>query len=106
MNRRNQTGDSFFAWDGDTLIVNILGRPGAPRDALGPVHGQALRVSVRAAPEAGQATRHMLRFLAPLFGVPVSRIELVYGRESVHKQIRVHAPTRLPDVFGPLPPQA
>jgi uncharacterized protein len=48
----------------------------------------------------------MLRFLAPQFGVPVSRIEVVFGRESVHKQLRIHAPTRLPEVFGDFPARA
>ena len=26
---------SFFAWDGDTLILNVLGTPGAKQDAIG-----------------------------------------------------------------------
>ena len=41
----------------------------------------------------------MVRFLAPLFGVPVSRIEVVFGQENVNKQLRIHAPTKLPAVF-------
>jgi len=95
------TGDSFFAWDGDTLVVNILGKPGASRDAIGKPLGRQLKVSVTAAPKDGRATDHMLRFLAPLFGVPVAQIELVFGREHIHKQLRIKAPTRLPAVFGP-----
>jgi len=35
MKRAKLTGDSFFAWDGDILVVNILGRPNAPRDEIG-----------------------------------------------------------------------
>ena len=26
---------SFFAWDGDTLILNVLGTPGAKQDVKG-----------------------------------------------------------------------
>ncbi len=92
--------DRFFAWDGDTLIVNILGKPAAGRDAIGKPKGNQLKVSVTATPRDGKATDHMVRFLAPLFGVPVSRITVVYGRQSVHKQLRILAPTRLPAVFG------
>ena len=56
---RNTTGDSFFAWDGDTLVVNILGKPAASKDAIGKPKGTQLKVSVTAAPKDGKATDHM-----------------------------------------------
>lgn len=93
---RNTTGDTFFAWDGHTLVLNVLGKPAAIKDAIGKPKGTQLKISVTAAPEQGRATEHMLRFLAPLFGVPTGRIEVVFGRESVNKQLRIHAPTQLP----------
>jgi len=96
---RNATGDSFFAWDGDTLIVNILGKPSASKDAIGKPKGTQLKVSVTAAPKDGRATDHMVRFLAPQFGVAVSDIEVVFGQENVNKQLRIHAPKKLPAVF-------
>ena len=97
---RNTTGDSFFAWEGDVLIVNILGKPAASKDAIGKPKGTQLKVSVTAAPKDGKATDHMVRFLAPLFGVPTSRIEVVFGQENVNKQLRITAPTKLPAVFS------
>lgn len=98
--RQGVTGDSFFGWDGDTLVLNVLGKPSAGKDALGTPLGKELRISVTAAPENGKATDHMVRFLAPLFGVRASQIEVVFGRESVHKQLRIHSPQKLPAVFG------
>ena len=98
---RNATGDSFFAWDGDVLVVNILGKPSAGKDAIGKPKGAQLKVSVTAAPLAGKATDHMVRFLAPLFGVAVADIEVVFGRENVNKQLRIRAPKKLPAVFAP-----
>ncbi len=91
---------SFYRWDGDTLVLNVLGKPAAARDMIGKPKGPQLKVSVTASPRNGKATDHMLRFLAPLFGVPVSQITVVFGRESIHKQLRIQAPTRLPAVFG------
>lgn len=102
MRPRNATGDSFFAWDGDVLVLNILGKPSAGRDAIGKPKGTQLKVSVTAAPQAGKATDHMLRFLAPLFGVAVTDIEVVFGQENINKQLRIRAPTKLPAVFDPL----
>jgi uncharacterized protein (TIGR00251 family) len=103
---RNRTGDSFFAWEGEVLVVNILGKPSAAKDAIGKPYGTQLKVSVTAAPVAGRATDHMLRFLAPLFGVTVADIEVVFGQENVHKQLRIHAPQKLPAVFNTAPPQS
>jgi uncharacterized protein (TIGR00251 family) len=92
--------DSFCAWDGDTLVLNILGSPGAKQDAIGKVKGRQLKVSVIAAPVAGRATDHMVRFLAQEFGVGVADIEVVFGRFNVNKQLRIRAPRNLPAVIG------
>jgi uncharacterized protein (TIGR00251 family) len=97
--RRNSTGDSFFGWDGDVLVVNILGKPAASKDAIGKPKGTQLKVSVTAAPRDGKATDHMVRFLAPLFGVSVADIDVVFGRENVNKQLRIRSPKKLPSVF-------
>ena len=97
---RNATGDSFFAWEGDILIVNILGKPSASKDAIGKPKGTQLKVSVTAAPKGGKATDHMVRFLAPLFGVAVADIEVVFGQENVNKQLRIKAPKKMPAVFA------
>jgi uncharacterized protein (TIGR00251 family) len=98
---RNATGDSFFAWEGDVLVVNILGKPSACCDAIAKPMGTQLKVSVTATPKNGKATDHMVRFLAPLFGVAVADIEVVFGQESIHKQLRIKAPKKLPTVFTP-----
>jgi uncharacterized protein (TIGR00251 family) len=90
----------FFHWDGETLVVNILGKPSAKQDAIGKPKGHQLKVSVTAAPVAGKATDHMVRFLADEFGVAAADIEVVFGRMNVNKQLRIKAPKKLPAVFG------
>lgn len=87
---------SFFAWDGETLVLRILGKPNARKDTIGKVQGKQLQVSVTAAPVAGKATDHMVRFLAGEFGVPVADVEVVSGRMNVNKQLRVKAPKKWP----------
>lgn len=90
----------FYIWEGDTLVLNILGTPNAKRDAIGKVKGHQLCVSVTAVPRAGRATDHMVRFLADEFGVSASEIQVVFGRMNVNKQLRIKAPKRLPSVIG------
>ena len=90
----------FYTWEGDVLVLNILGTPNAKRDAIGKVKGHQLCVSVTAVPRAGRATDHMVRFLAEEFGIKVGDIEVVFGRMNVNKQLRLKAPKRLPAVIG------
>jgi len=92
---------SFFRWDGDTLVINILGKPNAKVDAIGKPKGSQLKVSVTAAPKLGRATDHMVVFLAKTFGVNTSAIEVVHGRMNVNKLLRIKAPQKLPAVFSP-----
>jgi len=91
---------SFYAWDGDILVLNILGTPNAKRDAIGKPKGNQLKVSVTAAPVAGKATDHMVRFLAKEFGVSRKDIEVVFGRMNVNKQLRIKSPAKLPKVIA------
>lgn len=102
MARKNKstTGGPCCAWDGDTLVLNILGQPNAARDAIGKIQGHQLKVSVTAAPVAGRATDHMVRFLAAKFGVKPTDIEVVFGRFNVNKQLRIRAPRKLPAVIA------
>ena len=96
---RHENMTSFFAWDGDTLVINILGSPSSKRDAIGKVKGTQLKVSVTAAPRLGRATDHMVKFLAKEFAVSVSDIEVVFGRMNVNKQLRIKSPKKLPAII-------
>jgi len=98
--RKAQKMSLFFVWVGDVLVLNVLGTPGAKQDAIGKVKGNQLKISVTAAPRAGRATDHMLRFLAKEFGVASSDIEVVFGRMNVNKQLRIKAPKQLPLVIA------
>lgn len=91
---------SFCAWDGETLVLNVLGTPSAKKDSIGKPKGNQLKISVTAAPVAGRATDHMVKFLAEEFGVSIKDIVVVFGRMNVNKQLRIHSPKRLPPVIG------
>jgi uncharacterized protein (TIGR00251 family) len=90
---------SFCAWDGETLVLNVLGQPSAKRDAIGKPKGNQLKISVTATPVGGRATDHMVRFLAKEFGVTTDAIEVVFGRFNVNKQLRINSPKQLPSII-------
>jgi uncharacterized protein len=87
---------SFCHWEGDTLVLNILGRPRAKKTRIGKVIGHQLEVYVAENPVRGRATAHLVKFLAEEFQVPESAITVVFGVYNVNKQLRITAPKRLP----------
>ena len=100
MTHKRLAMNSFCMWEGETLVLNILGKPGAKQDAIGKAKGNQLKISVTASPVAGRATDHMVRFLAMEFGVTVNAIEVVFGRFNINKQLRIKTPRNLPAVIS------
>jgi len=90
---------SFCHWEGDTLVLNILGRPRARKTKIGKIIGKQLEIHVAENPLRGRATAHLVKFLAEEFQVAESAITVVFGVYNVNKQLRITAPTRLPAVI-------
>lgn len=94
---------SFYHWEEEILVLNILGRPRAERTAIGKVIGGQLEIHVAEMPVRGRATAHLVRFLAEEFQVDIGAIVVVFGVYDVNKQLRITAPRRLPAII-PSPP--
>jgi uncharacterized protein YggU (UPF0235/DUF167 family) len=90
----------FCWWEGDTLVLNILGRPRAKKTRLGKGIGHQLEVHVAEMPVRGRATAHLVSYLAGVFDVPEKAITVVFGVYSVNKQLRIREPKRLPAVIA------
>lgn len=95
---------SFCHWEGNILVLNIRGRPGARRNAIGRIMGQRLEIHVAENPIRGKATAQLVQFLAEEFQVSKSAITVIYGMYSVNKQLRIVAPGHLPDLIPAPPP--
>jgi len=94
---------AHWRWDGDDLLLDLQGKPGARRDAFGRVMAGRLQVQIAAAPEGGKATARLLVFLAEQFGVPRAAVELRYGLASPKKGVCIRSPQRLPAEAGITP---
>ncbi|OIO55946.1 MAG: hypothetical protein COX57_12340 [Alphaproteobacteria bacterium CG_4_10_14_0_2_um_filter_63_37] len=88
--------EPFCWWEGETLVLNILGRPNAKETRIGQVIGAQLEIFVAERPIRGRATAHLVRFLAGEFGVDTQAIEVVFGVYKVDKRLRISKPGRLP----------
>jgi hypothetical protein len=63
----------------------VHAQPGAKRTEFVGVHGDALKIKIKAVPEDGKANEELVRFLAELFGVPQTQVQLVRGSTSRQK---------------------
>lgn len=96
-----ETKDRYFCWwDGDTLVLNVLGTPSAKKTMIGKPKANQLKISVSASPEHGKATDFMVKFLARELDVSPKDITVVFGQCSINKQLRIRSPKKLPPVIA------
>ena len=81
--------------DGADLVLQLLVRPRARRDAFAGVAGDRLKVSLTAPPLEGEANAALRVFLARQFGVPRNQVVLEHGETGRRKRVRI-APRKLP----------
>lgn len=76
--------------------LRIFLQPKASRDQIVGLHDNELKIAVTAPPVEGQANAHLLKYLAKLFKVPKSSIDLEKGELQRHKQIFIPMPKQIP----------
>ena len=72
-----------------TVVLRLHVQPGASADEVVGVHGDALKVKVRAAADRGRANEAVCRLVAGLLGVAPSAVEVVAGRTNRTKRVAV-----------------
>ena len=80
----------WYRWEAGDLLLSLRVQPRAKKDELAEPMGDQLKVRITAAPVDGKANAHLRRFLARLFGVPASRVELLAGEQARTKRLRSH----------------
>jgi uncharacterized protein len=82
--------NTFFNVDpnGDVRIqIKVV--PRASADRVEGIEGTHLKVRITAPPVEGKANNHLLRFLAEFLSVRAHQLDVVSGRNSRFKRIRV-----------------
>ncbi|GAL21282.1 MULTISPECIES: DUF167 family protein YggU [Vibrio] len=87
---------------GDDLILRIYVQPKASRDKLVGEHGDEFKVAITAPPVDGKANAHLSKYLAKQFKVAKGQVVIEKGELGRHKQLRIVAPTQIPNEFQAL----
>lgn len=86
----------------EQLFLSIYLQPKASKDAILGLHDNEIKVSITAPPVDGKANQHLIKFLAKLVGVAKSKVTILKGELSRHKQIKIDGVRKLPSVFEQL----
>lgn len=74
---------------GADVLLPVAVQPGASRNAVAGLRGNALKLLLTAPPVEGAANDACLRLLAALLGVSRSRLSIVRGEKARQKLIRI-----------------
>lgn len=71
------------------VTVDIVVQPRCPREGVGPVMGDRLKVSVNAPPVEGKANEAVQKVLAEAFGVHRSAVTILRGETGKRKTVHI-----------------
>jgi uncharacterized protein (TIGR00251 family) len=80
----------FLRESRDGILLEVYVQPKASRNEIVGIHDERLRIRLTAPPVEGEANKECVRFLAKMFGLPKSKLDIVQGHKSRQKTILIH----------------
>jgi uncharacterized protein (TIGR00251 family) len=87
---------NFYRFDNQTLTLFLHIQPGAKQTEFSGLHGERLKIRIKAPPVDGKANIEIIRFLAAQFCVTKSQIEIISGELGRQKTVQISGLERLP----------
>ena len=88
--------EHFYHWQNDDLLLSVKLQPGASKNEIVGIIGEALKIRISAPPVDGRANKQLIAFLADVFKVAKSDIQLLSGHSSRNKRLLIQKPRSLP----------
>jgi len=88
-----------------SCILRVKVQPGASRDGIAGIHGDAVKIRLRAVAVDGKANAALIEFLAGHFDIPRNSIEIKSGQSSRLKTLRIDLPESKLAERLPMPPR-
>lgn len=96
----------WYRRDGEVITLALHVQPGAKRNEIVGLHGEALKIKLSAPPVEGCANEALLKFIAGIFDVPLRQVELKQGRQSRRKVVLVQGSQIPPERITNFIPQS
>jgi uncharacterized protein len=79
----------FLSISSNDLILSIYVQPRASKNQICGVQGEELKIRLTSPPVDGAANKLCREFIADLFDVAKSSVEIISGETSRHKRLRI-----------------
>lgn len=93
---------SFYQWKQKDLLLKLHIQPNAKENKVIGLHGESLKLKVKAPPVDNKANKEIILYLSKEFKVSKSAVELVSGQTSREKRFLIKEPNVLPEWFKEL----
>jgi len=80
---------AFCVVNSDSIVLSLHIQPRASKNEICGVQETSLKIRLTSPPVDGAANKLCREFLADLFDVPKSAIEIISGETSRHKRVRI-----------------
>ncbi len=97
---------SFYRWQDKSLIIICHLQPRASKDEFAGLHGESVKIRIKAPPVDGKANAYLIGFLAKQFGVAKRDITILSGELSREKKVRIDHPDKIPKALNIEPPSS
>ena len=91
---------TYYRWQDNDLILICHLQPKARTDEFCGLHGDSLKVRIKAPPVDGKANNYLVKFIAKAFGVSKSRVSIISGELSREKRLKICDPGKIPEGLG------
>lgn len=86
-----------FQWQGKDLLLFCHLQPNASKSEFSGLHGDRLKIRIKAPAVDGKANAALIDFLSDEFSVTKNQIKIEQGELGRQKNIRIGLPKKIPD---------
>jgi len=80
------------SYNGGTLL-SIWVQPKAPKNKVVGIHGDSIKIAIKAPPVEGKANEECIEFLSGILGLPKRQLAIKSGQQGRHKGIHIKGMT-------------
>lgn len=85
-----------YQWQGQDLLLFCHLQPGASKTEFSGLHGDRLRIRIKAPPVDGKANAAIIEFLSREFSVAKNQVIIEQGELGRQKTIKIKKPNLIP----------
>ncbi len=98
--KSKQNTNSACVWHKPTILgLRVYIQTNASCDEVMGLYGDSIKIRLTAKPIAGEANKHLIKYLAKCFQIKKNQIKILRGKTSRSKILEINNVSNIPDKF-------